>query len=114
MVAAEHHCPPIPPPQSPTLPALKKPLVVGLLGLLILYPWTSQPSLHLSLNHSSNVTTLLFLCKKSLMNIMNILVFENCCSVAQMCPTLCSPMNCGAPGLPVIHYLPEFTQTHVH
>ena len=35
-------------------------------------------------------------------------------SVAQSCPTLCSPMNCSMPGLPVHHQLPEFTQTHVH
>ena len=35
-------------------------------------------------------------------------------SVAQSCPTLCSPMNCSTPGLPVHHQLPEFTQTHVH
>ena len=31
-----------------------------------------------------------------------------------MCPTLCDPMNRRAPGLPVHHQLPEFTQTHVH
>ena len=35
-------------------------------------------------------------------------------SVAQSCPTLCNPMNCSMPGLPVHHQLPEFTQTHVH
>ena len=35
-------------------------------------------------------------------------------SVAQSCPTLCDPMNCSTPGLPVQHKLPEFTQTHVH
>ena len=35
-------------------------------------------------------------------------------SVAQSCLTLCNPMNCGTPGLPVHHQLPEFTQTHVH
>ena len=35
-------------------------------------------------------------------------------SVTQSCPTLCNPMNCRAPGLPVHHQLPEFTQTHVH
>ena len=28
--------------------------------------------------------------------------------------TLCDPMNCSTPGLPVHHQLPEFTQTHVH
>ena len=35
-------------------------------------------------------------------------------SVAQLCPTLCNPMNRSTPGLPVYHQLPEFTQTHVH
>ena len=34
--------------------------------------------------------------------------------VAQSCPTLCDPMNCSTPGLPVHHQLPEFTQTRVH
>ena len=35
-------------------------------------------------------------------------------SVAQSCPTLCDPMNCSTPGLPVHHQLLEFTQTHIH
>ena len=35
-------------------------------------------------------------------------------SVAQLCPTLCNPMNRSIPGLRVHHHLPEFTQTHVH
>ena len=35
-------------------------------------------------------------------------------SVAQLCLTLCDPMDCSTPGLPVHHQLPEFTQTHVH
>ena len=35
-------------------------------------------------------------------------------SVVQLCPTLCDPMDCSTPGLPVHHQLPEFTQTHVH
>ena len=35
-------------------------------------------------------------------------------SVAQLCPTLCDPMNRSTPGLPVHHQLLEFTQTHVH
>ena len=34
--------------------------------------------------------------------------------VAQLCLTLCDPMNRSTPGLPVHHQLPEFTQTHVH
>ena len=35
-------------------------------------------------------------------------------SVAQSCPTLCNPMDCSTPGLPVHHQLPEFTQTHAN
>ena len=35
-------------------------------------------------------------------------------SVAQSCLTICDPMDCSMPGLPVHHQLPEFTQTHVH
>ena len=35
-------------------------------------------------------------------------------SVSRSCPTLCNPINCSTPGLPVHHQLPEFTQTHVH
>ena len=35
-------------------------------------------------------------------------------SVAQLCPTLCNPMNCSTPGLPVHHQLPESTQIHIH
>ena len=35
-------------------------------------------------------------------------------SVTQPCPTLCNPMNCSTPGLPVHHQLLEFTQTYVH
>ena len=35
-------------------------------------------------------------------------------SVAQSYPTLCDPMDCSPPGLPVHHQLLESTQTHVH
>ena len=35
-------------------------------------------------------------------------------SVAQLCPTLCDPMNGSMLGLLVHHQLPEFTQTHIH
>ena len=33
-------------------------------------------------------------------------------SVTQSCLTLCDPMNCSMPGLPVHHQLPEFTHVH--
>ena len=35
-------------------------------------------------------------------------------SVAQSCLTLCHPMDCSTPDLPVHHQLPEPAQTHVH
>ena len=35
-------------------------------------------------------------------------------SVTQLCLTLCDPMDCNTPGLPVHHQLPELTQTHVY
>ena len=47
------------------------------------------------------------------------MLFVCCCSVAQfsavaqLCLTLCDPMNRSMPGLPVHHQLLEFTQTHV-
>ena len=38
----------------------------------------------------------------------------SCCSVAQSCTTLCDSMNYSMPGFPVLQYLLEFAQTHVH
>ena len=35
-------------------------------------------------------------------------------SVAQLCPTLCNPMNCTMPGLPLHHHLQESTQSQLH
>ena len=35
-------------------------------------------------------------------------------SVAQLCLTLCNPMDCSMPGFLVHHQLQELTQTHVH
>ena len=37
-----------------------------------------------------------------------------CCSVATLCPTLCNLRDCSTPGFPVLHYLLELAQTHVH
>ena len=36
------------------------------------------------------------------------------CSVAQSCLTFCDHMDCSRPGFPVLHQLPELTQTHIH
>ena len=35
-------------------------------------------------------------------------------SVAQLCTTLCDPMNHSKPGFPVHHQRPESTQARVH
>ena len=35
-------------------------------------------------------------------------------SIAQLCPTLCDPMDYSAPGFPVHHQLPELAQIHLH
>ena len=36
------------------------------------------------------------------------------CSITQLCPILCDPMDYSMPGFPVHHQLPELAQTHVH
>ena len=56
-----------------------------------------------------NVTTVIMFVNSILLT--KVLQFS---SVAQSCTTLCDPMNCSMPGLPVYHQLPEPTQTHVH
>ena len=37
-----------------------------------------------------------------------------CSSVTQLCPTRCDPRHCSMPGFPLLHYLPDFAQTHVN
>ena len=37
-----------------------------------------------------------------------------CCLVAKSCLIFCHPMDYSTPGFPVLHYFPEFAQTHVH
>ena len=55
-------------------------------------------------------------CPVSLMQIYLeiLLLVHQFSSVTQSCLTLCEPMNCSTPGLPVHHQLPEFIQTHVY
>ena len=46
---------------------------------------------------------------------LQVIYFICCgCSVTKSCPTLCDPMDCSKPGFPVLQYLPEFAQAHVH
>ena len=37
-----------------------------------------------------------------------------CCSVTELSSALWDPMDCSTPGFPVLHYLLELAQTHVH
>ena len=55
-----------------------------------------------------------WLCKIRKVRWVKLLSSVQFSSVAQLCPTLCDPMNCSTPGLPAHHHLLEFTQTHVH
>ena len=57
------------------------------------------------------VTTVLF---PGFANLTTIHTFSQFSSLDQSGPTLCNPMDCSTPGLPVHHQLPEFAQTHVH
>ena len=41
-------------------------------------------------------------------------IYLLCCSVTQLCLTLCNPMDCSTPAFPVLQYVLEFAQTHVH
>ena len=35
-------------------------------------------------------------------------------SVTQSCLTLCDPTDCSMPGFPILHYLLELAQAHLH
>ena len=45
---------------------------------------------------------------------LTVFQFRLCNSVAQLCPTLCDPMDCSTEAFLVHHQLPEFTQSHIH
>ena len=49
-----------------------------------------------------------------MLNWKKCLVLTAACSVVKSCLTLCKPMDCSTPGFPVLHYILEIAQTHVH
>ena len=57
-------------------------------------------------------TTICYTTLEQFPEILMVALCIYCCSVTQLCMTLCNPMNCSMPGFPVLHYLPESTQTH--
>ena len=50
----------------------------------------------------------------SLMLLYFFIILLPCCSAPKSSLILCDPMNCSTPGFPVLHYLPQFAQIHVH
>ena len=66
-------------------------------------PWTEEPGGIQSMGVAKGSDTLFY-------------VLDQVCQIpaVQLCPTLCNPMDCSMPGFPVLHYLSEFAQTHVH
>ena len=58
----------------------------------------------------------IILCQRGILKGANSALLQSCCcccSVAKLYPT-CDPMNCSTPGSPVLYYLPEFAQIHIH
>ena len=53
-------------------------------------------------------------CAHTRERVLSLLALLCCCLVAQLCLTLCDPMDGSMPGFPVLQYLSEFAQTHVH
>ena len=74
---------------------------------------TLLPLYLLQMLYNELISSKLYSINKYLLSIYSVskLSVQFSCSV---CPTLCDPMNRSTPGLPVHHYVPEFTQSHVH
>ena len=76
-------------------------LAFGFQGVIILCDWgTWKPPASLCHHDYHLIQFSLFSCLFS--------------SVPQSWLTLCDPMDCSMPGLPVQQQLPDFTQTHIH
>ena len=90
---------------------LKKPVGIQVLGFVILGWW-------LVLTETGRAVLWMLPCKAGSHCLLNIYCRSGashyCCSVTKSCLTLCDPMGCSMPGLPVPHHLLEFPQGHVH
>ena len=66
----------------------------------------------------SKVTSVLYIYFLRLFSIIGYFKILNivscCCSVTKLCPTLYDPMDYRMLAFPILHYLPEFAQIHVH
>ena len=82
-------------------------------------PWTEEPgglqsmgSQRVGHNWVTNTTKCMSIGTKGCDLIWMYILCRSCCCclVAKSCSTLCNPMNCRKPGLPVLHNFPEFAQ----
>ena len=84
---------------------------------LLATPWTAAHQASLSITNSRSSLKLMsinsLIPSNHLILCGPLLGLVQFGSVTQSCPTLCDPVNCSTPGLPVHLQLPEFTQTHV-
>ena len=84
------------------------------------FPCVQPPTIFFERMKTSVLPFVLYLCSRVFHHVYGLCASDGLwysvqfSSVAQSCPTLCNPMNCSTPGLPVHHHLLEFTQTHVH
>ena len=81
---------------------------LDLLGLLAV-----QGTLKSLLQHHSSKASIL-LCLAFFTVQLSHPYMTNGKTIVQSCPTLCDPVDCSTPGLPVNHQFTEFTKTHVH
>ena len=86
---------------------------------LFVTPWTAARQASLSNTNSQSLLKLMFI-MLVMSEMTRLAVWKTqyspvqFSSVAQSCLTLCNPMDCSTPGLPVHHQLLEPTQIHVH
>ena len=83
---------------------------------LLATPWTAahQAPPSMGFSRQENWSGVPLPSPQKYVNFINLLGDCCCCTVSCSCPTLCDPMDCSTPGLPVSHHLPEFAQVHVH
>ena len=87
----------------------------------ITYLWERRVITEESTRSISEVLVIFYFSCGYYMSLLTLYVFIiheyiTCCwfSVTKSCPTLCDPVNCSTTGFPILHYLPDSPQTHVH
>ena len=78
---------------------------------ILLYTWNIVSQLYFNHTHIYIYIYFFFFKEKET---PQVLCIDYCFSVTRASPTLCDPMDCNMPGVPVFHYLPELAQANVH